>query len=266
MHTSTPPKGKPAFTLIELLIVTTILAILAALLLPVLGQAKEQGRMAVCKSNLKQMMGTQFLFSDDFDEQICPGMIRSNAIVQPYRDWWNDYTAAAGGSYSMYWDVIMDYHGYLPQPEVSQAGAPPPAGSITWCPSVEIHHISHYHFGMKGGYTLLDYGVNGATWVASLYPFSRIKDDWPGTTKPNSLRDVYRPEHLIAFYDGPQEEWNFHNRFQSRVTNPTHGSGRGGMNLVLFDGHVEYIRHPEVLQNVKYGKDAGQFYFRLDAR
>jgi prepilin-type N-terminal cleavage/methylation domain-containing protein len=43
-----------AFTLIELLVVIAIIATLAALLLPVLGRAKESGRGAVCMSNLRQ--------------------------------------------------------------------------------------------------------------------------------------------------------------------------------------------------------------------
>lgn len=43
-----------AFSLIELLVVVAIIALLAAILLPAVGNAREAGRVAVCASNLRQ--------------------------------------------------------------------------------------------------------------------------------------------------------------------------------------------------------------------
>ena len=72
MNMRTPASKRKGFTLIELLVVIAIIAILAGLLLPALGRAKEKGQMAVCASNQRQLAIAAQTYTLDNNEWLNP--------------------------------------------------------------------------------------------------------------------------------------------------------------------------------------------------
>jgi prepilin-type N-terminal cleavage/methylation domain-containing protein len=56
---------RSAFTLIELLVVIAIIAILASMLLPTLGSAKDKGKAAGCGNNLRQLILATVMYDED---------------------------------------------------------------------------------------------------------------------------------------------------------------------------------------------------------
>ena len=72
-------QGSKAFTLIELLVVIAILAIMIALVLPAMKNARDSGNNKKCVSNLMQMGVGLMAYVSDHDGALIPGAVSSGS-------------------------------------------------------------------------------------------------------------------------------------------------------------------------------------------
>jgi len=232
-HPDRHPARRGGFTLIELLVVIAIIAILAAMLLPALGLAKEKARSIGCMNNLRQIGLGIVMYADDNGDALVPA----------------EYNKGNGAKYQEGWPTLL-YNGKYLTAEKSDSYYTVAKGAMVFrCPS-SLPKV--YRFGpisrddpegaMAWPYTSestgtefkIDcwYGINGSTGNPQKWPFVRLPMDLSRNLAPHKFSSAARYTRMPTIFDG---YW-IHNGKDERV-NARHGK-KNRTNLMFFDNSV----------------------------
>jgi prepilin-type N-terminal cleavage/methylation domain-containing protein/prepilin-type processing-associated H-X9-DG protein len=151
-----------AFTLVELLVVIAIIAILAALLLPALAQAKQRAVTIKCLSNLKQIGIASVIYVDDNEDSLPQSVHEglSNSWVQtlqPLLAGTNLHRCPSDENLARYYSYgVNDY--VLPQPNgggfTKYSSFPSPSDTFIMAEIPEGASFDHFHFVEDADYSV----------------------------------------------------------------------------------------------------------------
>ena len=275
------------FTLVELLVVISIIALLMAILLPALARAREYAKRAVCSNQIKQLQTGWYMYCDDNKERVPVGDVG-----------WS-WTFCATANNDCDWDKKrqLAWHewphepiNHAQPPTASTnwaAGGPPEAGNngvllgvqnslaavdATWWHAMEEgtmwkyikdHKVYKCPVGEKG---------NRIT-----YAMSHSMATFPGSGAPAGMRallrsDIKRTAERAVFFDATYLKTGAFFAPYDNTGNNTPGiwyddswAHGGGIIVSFADSHVEYHKWTnkhhisEHLAGVAWGKGTQDF-------
>lgn len=203
-------KRARAFTPLELLLVTAIIAILAAILFPVFGGAREAAKRSTCLSNIRQIGLAWVMYAGSSDDVACPSYYFSP-----------DFTLETA------WDFRLDWSDpSAPKASLGLLGPYTRTGQLNACPSFS---------GERWGRPFTGYAYNA----------SYIGGDVLASRPVAPLGAIADPAGTAVFADGAFGNPPMAHNFLRAPSDPFFGIGkthfrhRGVANVVWADGHAK---------------------------
>jgi len=217
--------GRCGFTLIELLVVIAIIAILAGMLLPALGRAKQKANQARCMSNQRQVGLALALYENDHSK-LPPKASQVMDFMNP---------RAAGWRNNCLYQLALLMQG---------GGTNQKSSSVFLCPSAKKPEVA---------------GIAPTALSGTSYLPNAVLMELPATrvTNPSQVIAIQESSWLVSFTAlrpavatdfglgaaGDFTYWHDGSSVQRELYSNLHNNGA---NHAFVDGHAEYRRAPDL--------------------
>jgi prepilin-type N-terminal cleavage/methylation domain-containing protein/prepilin-type processing-associated H-X9-DG protein len=178
------------FTLIELLVVIAIIAILVALLLPVLSKARGRAEGISCLNNTRQLTLAWQLYADDFSGLLPYNLGMNGSSFRTNINWVNNV---------MTWDLNPDNTNTATLADASLGPYVNLATSIYRCPS--DHALSSVQRAAGWDHRIRSYSMNAMIGNAGIISAQGFNTNNPGYVQFFKMSQIPQPSEIFVFLD-----------------------------------------------------------------